>query len=104
MAFVTTTMAHLDDAAGMAKFLAPIPNGGELAKVLKAGTPASTRAYEDETRTARFIESDGSRVACFTVADITIDQAELIEAAWEGICSLDGAEFQRTVERVIDAA
>ena len=98
---ITTTMAHLDDDADMAKFLAPIPNGGELAKVLQDRTPVSTRAYEDETRTARFVESDGNLVACFAVSDITIDEAEMIQAAWEGSCSLDEAAFQMIVEQVI---
>ena len=101
MAVVTATMAHLDDDADLAKFLWPIPNGGELAKVLTAGNRTSTRAYEDASRTARFVESDGNLVACFTVFDITIDQAEMIEAAWVGICSLEEASFRETVEPVI---
>lgn len=99
---IVTTTARLDDEAEMTKFLLPIPNGEQLAEVLKGGRPVSTRAYEDETSTARFVESDGNIVMCFTVSDITIDQAEMIEAAWEGICALDEAAFQNTVERVLD--
>ncbi len=86
----------------MARFLSPIPNGGQLAEVLGGRKPVSTRAYEDETWTARFVESDGNVVMCFTVSDITIDQAEMIEAAWEDICTLDEAAFRKTVERVLD--
>ena len=95
------TMAHLDDDAEMATFLAPIPDGEQLAKVLIAGKPVSTRAYADGTRTARFVESDGNIVMCFTVSDITIDQAEMIEAAWEDICALDETAFRKTVEQVL---
>ena len=98
---ILATMAHLDDDAEMATFLSPIPNGEQLAKVLIGGRPVSTRAYEDETRTARFVESDGNIVMCFAVSDITIDQAEMIEAAWEDICALDEAAFQHTVDRVL---
>jgi hypothetical protein len=98
---IVTTTARLDDDAEMAKFLSPIPNGEQLANVLYERKPVSTRAYEDETRTARFVESDGNVVMCFTVSDITIDQAEMIEAAWEVICVLDEAAFQNTVERVL---
>jgi hypothetical protein len=101
---IVTTTARLDDEAAMARFLAPIPNGEQLASVLKGGKPVSTRAYEDETWTARFVESDGDIVMCFTVSDITIDQAEMIEAAWEGICALDETAFQKTVERVLDVS
>ena len=88
----------------MAKFLSPIPNGEQLAEVLKGRKPVSTRAYEDETWTARFVESDGNIVMCFTVTDVTIDQAEMIEAAWEGICALDATTFRKTVEQVLDVS
>jgi hypothetical protein len=98
---IVTTTARLDDDAEMAKFLSPIPNGEQLANVLNERKPVSTRAYEEETRTARFVESDGNVVMCFTVSDITIDQAEMIESAWEVICVLDEAAFQKTVERVL---
>lgn len=98
---IVTTTAHLDDAAEMAKFLSPIPNGDQLAKVLDGRKPTSSRAYEDEALTARFVESDGNVVMCFTVSDITIDQAEMIEAEWEGICALDEAAFRKTVERAL---
>jgi len=98
---IVTTRARLNDDSQMAKFLSPIPNGEGLARVLKGGTPVSTRAYEDETRTARFVESDGMIVMCFTVSDISIDQAEMIEAAWEAICALDETAFQRTVQQVL---
>ena len=98
---IVTTTAHLDDAAETAKFLSPIPNSEQLAKVLEGREPVSTRAYEDETMTARFVESDGDIVKCFTVTDITIDQAEMIEAEWEGVCSLDETAFQSAVERAL---
>ncbi len=98
---VVATTARLDDEAQLAAFLSPIPYGEQLATVLNDRKPVSTRAYEDETQTARFVESDGNIVMCFTVSDITIDQAEMIEAAWEEICALDEAAFQKTVERVL---
>jgi len=101
---IVTTTARLDDAAQMAKFLSPIPNGEQLAKVLEGGKPVSTRAYEDETRTARFVESDGSIVMCFAVTDITIDQAEMIEVEWERMCALDEMAFQKSVERALDVS
>jgi hypothetical protein len=98
---VDTTSARLDDDAAMAKFLATIPNGEELGKVLAGTGPVSTRAYDDATQTARFVESDGGTVMCFTVTDITIDQAEMITAEWEGISALNETEFQKAVERAL---
>jgi hypothetical protein len=85
----------------MQAFLSTIPDNEMLAKVLGAGKPVSTRAYEDEAQTARFVESDGSMAMCFTVPDITIDQAERIEAEWESQCGLDEAAFQQAVARAL---
>lgn len=101
---IVTTKARLDNAAEMAKFLSPIPNAEQLAKVLEGRKPVSTRAYEDEAMTARFVESDGNVVMCFTVTDVTIDQAEMIEAEWEAICALDEAAFKKTAERVLEVS
>src|ERR1700690_47706 len=98
---ILTTSARLDDAAGMARFLAPIPNADRLAEVLADRKPISTRAYEDEAQIARFVECDGGNVMCFTVTGITIDQAEMIEAAWEGVCALDEDAFRATVEKAL---
>ena len=95
---ILTTMARLSDRVEMRRFLASIPNGEQLAKVLEAGNPVSTRAYEDETRTARFVESDGETVMCFKVSPITVDQAEMIELKWEGAVALSEAAFEKAVE------
>ena len=48
---ISCATARLDDAAAMAKFLFAIPNGEELAKVLRDGEAVSSRAYDDETWT-----------------------------------------------------
>jgi hypothetical protein len=101
---IVTTKARLDDAAEMANFLLPIPNAEQLAIVLEVRKPVSTRAYEDETMTARFVESDGNVVMCFTISGITIDQAEMIEVEWEAICALDEAAFRKTAERILDSS
>ena len=90
--------ARLDDGEAMAKFLAPIPNGGQLAKVLGDRHPLASRAYDDETWTARFVASDATEVKCFTVSDITIDQAEMIAAACPDIGGLELDEFRQAVE------
>src|SRR5258708_27746798 len=59
--------ARLDDAAAIAEFLSGIPNGEELGKVLQNRQAVSSRAYDDETWTARLVDSDGRVVRCFAV-------------------------------------
>src|SRR5260370_20636790 len=94
---ISFATARLDDAAAMAKFLSGIPNGEELGKVLQNRRAVSSRAYDDETWTARFVDSDGQVVRCFAVADVTIDQAEMIAAACIDIPALDEAGFREVV-------
>jgi hypothetical protein len=94
---IFTTNARLDDAVQMAAFLLPIPNGQELAKVLRQGQAVSSRAYDDESWTARFVVSDGVRVTCFGVTDITIDQAEMIAATSIGSAEWNEVGFRETV-------
>jgi hypothetical protein len=93
--------ARLDDPAAMARFLSPIPNNDQLAKILHARKSVSSRAYDDETWTARFVASDGVVVKCFTVADITIDQAEIIAALCTDLSAWQESEFRDTVEQVL---
>jgi hypothetical protein len=94
---ILLTSARLDDPEAMDKFLLDIPNRDDLAKVLHSGKAVSSRAYDDETWTARFVASDGRVVKCFAVADITIDQAEMIAAACIDISAWDEALFRETV-------
>jgi hypothetical protein len=94
---ILLTSARLDDPEAMDKFLRDVPNRDDLAKVLHGGRPVSSRAYDDETWTARFVASDGRVVKCFAVTDITIDQAEMIAAACIDISAWDEALFRETV-------
>ncbi len=95
--------ALVEDAAQMAQFLAPIPDSDQLAKVLEKGESVSSRAYDDETWTARFVGSDGTMVKCFTVADITIDQAEMIASVCIDPCVWQETEFREMVQRLLAA-
>jgi len=94
---ISFATARLDDAPAMAEFLCGIPNGEDLGKVLQKREAVSSRAYDDETWTARFVDSDGRVVRCFAVADVTIDQAEMIAAACIDTPALDEAGFREVV-------
>jgi hypothetical protein len=98
---ISMTTARLDDGDAMGKFLAPIPNGERLAEVLENSHRLASRAYDDETWTARFVASDATEVKCFTVSDITIDQAEMIAAACPDIGGIDLEQFRREVEQAL---
>lgn len=78
-----------------------IPNGADLGRLLREHRVLSSRAYDDAAWTARFVASDGERVKCFLVSDITIDQAEMIAAAGIDLLPLDEAAFREMVMRVL---
>ena len=94
---ISFAAARLDDAGAMRNFLLGIPNSDDLAKVLEDRNPVSSRAYDDDTWTARFVASDGAVVKCFAVSDITIDQAEMIAAACIDISTWDETLFREVV-------
>jgi hypothetical protein len=98
---ISTTSARLDDGSAMAQFLSPIPDSDPLATLLSKGEPLSTRAYDDEAQIARFVESDGNVVMCYTVTDITIDQAEMIEIECEHMGAIDETTFHVAVSRAL---
>jgi hypothetical protein len=98
---VSMATALLEDPQAMARFLSPIPNSDELAKILGNKKPVSSRAYDDDTWTARFVASDGVLVKCFTVTDVTIDQAEMIAAVCIDCSAWQEPEFRDMVKRVL---
>jgi hypothetical protein len=98
---IVMTEGNLGDAESMARFLADIPNADRLAAVLRENPVVSSRAYDDERETARFVASDGVIVKCFTVSEITIDQAEMIAFVGVDILGLGEPEFRELVERAL---
>jgi hypothetical protein len=98
---IRMTTARLDDAASMTAFLAPMPNGQQLAEMLESGHPFSSRAYDDDSWTAVFVESDGAQVSGFAVTDITIDQAEMIAAACPSVRAMSESAFRGIVAQAL---
>jgi hypothetical protein len=98
---ITASSARLDDSRAMAGFLAPIPDSAELAALLDGKQPLNTRAYDDTNQTARFVISDGDTATCFTVADITIDQAEMITLECEKADAWDEPAFRVAAARAL---
>ena len=92
---------HLADRQALSKFLTTVPNSEGLARLLLTLTPQNTRAFDDDAQVARFVISDGADVTCFTVDNITIDQAELITLACEEADAWDEASFRKAVAHVV---
>lgn len=94
--------ARFDDAAQMAIFLAAIPDAEDLAALLMQRSVVSTRTFDDDAMVARFVRSNGTVVACYTVDGITIDEAEMIAAQCELLEDWNIESFSRAVHVALD--
>jgi hypothetical protein len=99
---ITESHARFDDAAQMAIFLASIPDADDLAALLMERRVVSTRTFDDDAMIARFVRSNGTTVACYTVEAVTIDEAEMIAAQSELLEDWDVESFARAVHLALD--
>jgi hypothetical protein len=96
---VYVASAKLTDTSAMIQLLAAIPNGDELRSLLDEMGPGHLHAYHAQTRTARYVASDGDIVMCFTVINVRPEQAATIAAECESIATWDDREFYAAVVR-----
>jgi hypothetical protein len=99
---ITESHARFDDAAEMAAFLASIPDADGLAALLMERRVVSTRTFDDDQMIARFVRSNGSLVACYTVEAVTIDEAEMVAAQCELLNDWNVESFSRAVHVALD--
>jgi hypothetical protein len=99
---ITESHASFDDAAQMAIFLAAIPDADGLAALLNERRVVSTRTFDDDAMIARFVRSNGTIVACYTVDGVTIDEAEMIAAQCELLDDWNVRSFSHAVHVALD--
>jgi hypothetical protein len=99
---ITESHAKFDDAAEMALFLGAIPEPDGLAALLVEHRVVSTRTFDDDAMIARFVRSNGTTVACYTVEAVTIDEAEMIAAQCELLDDWNVASFANAVHVALD--
>jgi hypothetical protein len=93
--------ARIEDQSSLASFLSAIPESAQLGALISTREPLNTRAYDDDQQSARFVISDGTTVTCFTIAGITIDQAELITIFCEESNEWNVAAFRQALARAV---
>jgi hypothetical protein len=95
---ILTTRARLHNAEQMKALLSPIKHGDELGADLSDGDQGTVELYDRETKTFRYLVSDGRSVACYTVTGLTLVQAATIAAACDAICVFNFESFALAVE------
>jgi hypothetical protein len=88
----------------MARFLSPIRESGLLVEALRSKEkPVTWAHYDEQTRVARYVVSDGTTVMCIALTDITLYQADQVEVACEDIAEWGTQSFRRAVEQALGA-
>jgi hypothetical protein len=84
----------------IANFVAPIPDGENLAAVLRTGQAGLLNRYWSEKSTAFYIASDGEVAVCWTITDVTLEQAATLAVECESITDFGSkAAFYAAVKR-----
>jgi hypothetical protein len=82
-AAVHRTDARLDDAAGLDRLLAPLPEAADLKARLTA--PFFARAWDAGAQRDHWLASDGARVSCYTISGLTLAQAAAVRVRWDAM-------------------
>jgi hypothetical protein len=98
------TAARLDDRVALDKLLEEIPDGEAVrAMLLQDRRQRRLQAYYRETRTVRYIVTDGVRVLCCAVTDVEQESADRIVAEMNAVTDVSPPALVAAAERALSA-
>jgi len=92
---------RIKDKRALAAFVAPIPEGADVATKLRRGFSGLLTRYRDERRAAYYVVSDGKVAMCWTVTGISSDEAAAILSECDSITEWGDVPFNEAVERAL---
>jgi hypothetical protein len=98
---ILSAVARLNDAAAVNELLAPMRDRAALKRKMRPGFRGHKYVYNRRMRTARYLLTNGEIVACYTVADVSLEQAATIATACDEISEWSMTTFEAAVERVL---
>jgi len=98
---ILSVMAQIDDAEAMSSVLALIRDRDKLAERLRNGECGFAFEYNAEIRTGRYVVSDATTVMCFSVTDLTAQEAYAIAAECRKMSEWGHPEFQAAAGRAL---
>lgn len=96
--------ARLDNRVALDKLLEQIPDGEALRAMLEERRRRRLQAYYRETRTVRYVATDGISVLCCTVADVEPDMATKIVAEMDAVENVSPEALVAAAERALGAS
>ncbi|HTV50818.1 MAG TPA: hypothetical protein VME21_06495 [Steroidobacteraceae bacterium] len=79
--------AQLDQPRALEQLLSPLPENAELRPRLT--TPLFVRAWHADTQRDYWVVSDGTRVVCYTLSGLTLQQAAAVRVRWDAKRTLE---------------
>jgi hypothetical protein len=102
---IVWTAARLDDRVAFDKLLEQIPDGEALrAMLLQERRKRRLQAYYRETRTVRYVATDGTSVLCCAVADVEPDMASKIAAEMDAVTDVSPEALVAAAKRALGAS
>src|ERR1700728_4347325 len=96
-------LARLGDAAALNELLAPMRHSAALKRRLRVGFRGHKYTYDVQTRVARCLLTNGELVACYSVNEVSLEEAKMIAAACEDLSEWSMSTFQAAVARALSA-
>lgn len=96
------TAARLNDGVALDKLLEQIPDGEALrAMLLQERRKRRLQAYYRETRTVRYVATDGTSVVCCAIADVEPDMASKIVAEMDAVTDVSPEALVAAAQRAL---
>jgi hypothetical protein len=100
---ILSALARLNDAAAVNQLLAPLRDGATLKRKLRPGFCGRKYTYDLNTRIARYLLTNGEIVACYSVTEVSLEEAKTIAIACEHLGEWSMRTFQAAVVRALGA-
>jgi hypothetical protein len=101
---ILSVLARLNDAAAVNQLLAPMRNSATLKRKLRPGFCGHKYTYDLNTRVARYLLTNGEIVACYSVTEVSLEEAKSIAIACEHLGEWSMRTFQAAVVRALGAS
>ena|ERR1700735_20157 len=100
---ISSALARLGDAAALNELLAPLRDSAALKRKLRLGFRGHKYTYDVQTRIARCLLTNGEIVACYSVTEVSLEEAKAIAIECEELGEWSLRTFQAAVVRALGA-
>jgi hypothetical protein len=87
----------------MSDLLAPLRDSAALRRKLRSGFCGHKYTYDLHTRIARYLLTNGEIVACYSVTEVSLEEAKTIAVACDDLSEWSMRTFQAAVARALGA-